>query len=140
MPSETTALAKTTHHEALSPTDASRLAAALADSGDTTVFVNGTSVRLPEAATAAVLDLLARLAAGEAVTVSTAERLLNTSQAAQLAGVSVTYMRRLTDSGTVPVEYRGTHRRIRPADVLAWVEARNAARAAGPGPDAAAEG
>lgn len=136
MPSETTALTHTTHHEALAPDDAARLADALAESPDATVFVNGTAVRLPEAAAGAVADLLARLARGEAVTLSTSERLLNTSQAARLAGVSNTYMRRLTDAGTIPVEYRGSHRRVRPRDVQAWLDARAAEKAAGaaPGP------
>lgn len=131
MPSETTALSHTTHHEALPAADAARLARALEESADATLFVNGTAVRLPGAAVDAVMDVLRRLAAGEAVTVGTAERWLNTSQAAQLAGVSNTYMRNLTDAGTIPVEYRGTHRRIRPADVLAWVAAREKSSAKG---------
>ncbi|GAB3520796.1 helix-turn-helix domain-containing protein [Arthrobacter monumenti] len=126
MPSESTALSKTSHHNALSSDDAGRLAAALGESPDATVFVNGTSVRLPQAATAAVLDLLNRFANNEAITISTSEKLLNTSQAAQLAGVSNTYMRNLTDDGTIAVEYRGSHRRIRPHDVLAWLEERAA--------------
>lgn len=130
MPQETTALTKSTQHEALAGADAERLAAALAESADATVFVNGTAVRLPPAATVAVLDLLGRLAAGEAVMLSTAERWLNTSQAARLAGVSNTYMRNLTDAGAIAVEYRGSHRRIKPADVAAWVASRDAAREA----------
>ena len=50
--------------------------------------------------------------------VSSSVELLNTSQAAEVAGVSLTYMRRLTDAGTIPVQSRGTHRRIRLSDVL----------------------
>jgi excisionase family DNA binding protein len=128
MPSESTALTRTTTHDALTAQDAKKLAAALSESTDTTVFVNGTSVRLPVEATSAVLDLLHRLAQGEAVTISTSEKWLNTSQAAQLAGVSNTYMRNLTDDGTIPVNYRGSHRRIRPQDVLQWLEERAASR------------
>lgn len=111
-------------YDALPASDTARLAHALAESQDVTIFVNGTTVRLPAEATAAVVDLLGRLAAGDAVTVSSAEQLLNTSQAAELAGVSLTYMRRLTDAGTIPVQYRGTHRRIRPKDVIGWLESR----------------
>lgn len=125
MPSESTALTKTTTHEALAQPEVQKLAAALQESADTTVFVNGTSVRLPKEATAAVLDLLTRLADGEAVTISTSERWLNTSQAAKLAGVSNTYMRNLTDNGTIPVRYRGSHRRIRPDDVIRWMDGRS---------------
>ena len=115
--------------------------------GDVTVFVDGTALRLPAAARDAVLDLLARLARGEAVSVaseagdgagapapapsSAAARpapgaskipLLTTSQAAAAAGISHTYLRNLTDAGIIPVEYRGTHRRIRLSDVEAWLE------------------
>lgn len=127
MPQETTALTRTTQHEALAAPDAARLARALAESGDATVFVNGTALRLPPAAAEAVLDVIGRLADGEAIVLSTAERWLNTSQAARLAGVSNTYLRNLTDAGAIPVEYRGSHRRIKPADVAAWVASRDAA-------------
>ncbi|WP_051299511.1 helix-turn-helix domain-containing protein [Arthrobacter castelli] len=128
MPSENTALTKTTTHDALASQDAKKLATALRESQDTTVFVNGTSVRLPAQATSAVLDLLRRLAQGESVTISTSEKWLNTSQAAQLAGVSNTYMRNLTDDGTIPVRYRGSHRRIRPQDVQQWLAERSASQ------------
>ncbi|NKX54675.1 helix-turn-helix domain-containing protein [Arthrobacter mobilis] len=113
--------------DALSEEEAARLRRALEDSTDVTVFVNGTTVKLPAQATGAVIDLLERFARGEAVVVTSAEKLLNTSQAAEVAGVSLTYMRRLTDNGTIPVQYRGTHRRIRLADVQAWLEQRAAA-------------
>lgn len=117
-------MTRTTQHEALAAPDAARLARALGESADATVFVNGTALRLPQAAKDAVLDVLGRLSEGEAIVLSTAERWLNTSQAARLAGVSNTYMRNLTDAGTIAVEYRGSHRRIKPADVAAWVESR----------------
>ncbi len=91
---------------------------------DATVVLDGTTVRLGPAATAAVLELLGRLASGAAVTVSEQDRWLNTSQAARLAGISNTYLRQLADRGEIPVTYRGTHRRIHPDDVLAWVRQR----------------
>jgi excisionase family DNA binding protein len=112
--------------DALPDEDVLRLRRALEDSADVTVFVNGTTVRLPAQAADAVVDLLQRFARGEAVVVTSAEKLLNTSQAAEAAGVSLTYMRRLTDNGTIPVQYRGTHRRIRLADVQTWLEQRGA--------------
>ncbi|WP_262106790.1 helix-turn-helix domain-containing protein [Arthrobacter sp. Marseille-P9274] len=110
--------------DALPETESRRLARALGESDDVTVFVNGTTVKLPAEARDAVVDVLRRLADGDAVMVSSAEGLLNTSQAAEVAGISLTYMRKLTDSGTIPVEYRGTHRRIRLRDVQAWLESR----------------
>jgi excisionase family DNA binding protein len=50
------------------------------------------------------------------------EEMLTTSQAAELAGISHTYLRNMTDRGEIPVEYRGTHRRIRLAAIMAWLE------------------
>lgn len=110
--------------DALPEPESRRLARALGESDDVTVFVNGTTVKLPAKARDAVVDVLRRLADGDAVMVSSAEGLLNTSQAAEVAGISLTYMRKLTDAGTIPVEYRGTHRRIRLRDVQAWLESR----------------
>ncbi|WP_248763529.1 helix-turn-helix domain-containing protein [Pseudarthrobacter sp. SSS035] len=102
--------------------DAQNLARSLRDSNDITVFVDGTVHRLPGEARDAVVDLLARLGRGEAVTVSSVEEMLTTSQAAELAGISHTYLRNMTDRGEIPVEYRGTHRRIRLAAILAWLD------------------
>ncbi|MEV8148349.1 helix-turn-helix domain-containing protein [Arthrobacter sp. NPDC080073] len=102
--------------------DARNLARSLQDSNDITVFVDGTVHRLPDEARDAVVDLLGRLGRGEAVTVSIVEEMLTTSRAAELAGISHTYLRNMTDRGEIPVEYRGTHRRIRLADIMAWLE------------------
>lgn len=102
--------------------DARNLARSLQDSDDITVFVDGTVHRLPNEARDAVVDLLARLSRGETVTVSSVEEMLTTSQAAELAGISHTYLRNMTDRGEIPVEYRGTHRRIRQAAIIAWLE------------------
>lgn len=107
----------------LSGRDAERLAQAL-ESRDVTVFVDGTTLRLPEGARDAVVDLLSRLTRGETVTVTSAEELLTTAQAAALAGISHTYVRNLTTKGVLPVQYRGTHRRIRLTDVQAWLAGR----------------
>ncbi|MFF0945389.1 helix-turn-helix domain-containing protein [Kocuria sp. CPCC 205300] len=118
----------------LSGRDAERLADALA-SRDVTVFVDGTSLRLPEGPRDAVVDLLSRLTRGESVTVTSSaaprgdaeeepadsDELLTTSQAAALAGISATYLRNLTAEGVIPVQYRGSHRRIRRSDVHAWL-------------------
>lgn len=129
----------TTTTQALPGKDAKMLARALS-AGDVTVFVDGTALRLPPAARDAVLDLLGRLGSGAAVSVSSVaapaaegaghDPLLTTSQAASAAGISRTYLRNLTDAGVIPVEYRGTHRRIRMSDVESWLQAQRAASAA----------
>jgi excisionase family DNA binding protein len=102
--------------------DAQKLQHALNGSTDITVFVDGTVHRLPPAARDAVVDLLGRFSRGESVTVSSVEEMLTTSKAAELAGISHTYLRNMTDRGEIPVEYRGTHRRIRLADIMTWLE------------------
>jgi excisionase family DNA binding protein len=106
---------------ALPPEQAAPLRRALGQSADVTVFVDGTAHRLPADAQAAVVDLLSRLSDGDAVQVTSVAELLTTSQAAELAGISHSYLRKLTDAGTLPVEYRGSHRRLRRADVEDWL-------------------
>lgn len=115
---------------ALPAEDAQRLQHALEGGTDITVFVDGTVHRLPPQARDAVVDLLARFSRGEAVTVSSVEDMLTTSQAAELAGISHTYLRNMTDRGEIPVEYRGTHRRIRLAAIMAWLEGQTKKQAA----------
>lgn len=111
---------------ALDSADRQALGRALEDNDDVTVFVNGTSLKLPSSARDAVVALLARLADGDGVMVSSVAEMLTTSQAAEAAGISHTYLRNLTDAKVIPVQYRGTHRRIRLADVLEWLEQQRA--------------
>lgn len=148
------------HHTPALPASEVRALSRALSAGDVTVFVDGTALRLPAAARDAVLDLLVRLGRGEDVVITSgtapggeaaaAERapadasaarnpapaagsnvpLLTTSQAAAAAGISHTYLRNLTDAGVIPVEYRGTHRRIRLSDVEAWLRDQQAARTA----------
>lgn len=127
--------------------DAQNLRYALEGGSDITVFVDGTVHRLPPAARDAVVDLLDRFSRGESVTVSSVADMLTTSKAAELAGISHTYLRNMTDRGEIPVQYRGTHRRIRLADVMAWLElqerrtaaAQQAGAAAGDGSNGGAD-
>ncbi|MBG6179294.1 helix-turn-helix domain-containing protein [Arthrobacter sp. CAN_A1] len=107
--------------EALPAGEATSLRRALAENDDVTVFVDGTAVKLPPGARDAVVDLLLRFAAGDAVTTASAAETLSTSQAAAAAGISPTYLRNLTDAGVIPVEYRGTHRRIKSQDITDWL-------------------
>ena len=108
--------------------EAEALARVLDADRDVTVFVDGTVHRLTPGAVDAVVDLLHRLSRGDAVTVSSVAELLTTSQAAELAGISHTYLRNLTDRGEIPVQYRGSHRRIRRDHIMSWLQTqRNAA-------------
>jgi len=124
MASPTSALGRVRTFEALDDKTTARLRRALDESNDTTIFVNGTALQLPEEAHEALIEVLSRFADGESVSIGTPELLLNTSQAAQMAGISNSYLRKLADAGTIPVEYRGTHRRIRPSAIQAWLDSR----------------
>ena len=85
---------------------------------DVDVSIGGSTVPLDDAARGAVLELLTQLATGRAVAIGTVDELLTTSQAAEVLGVSDTYVRRLADAGDLPIEMRGTHRRFRLEDLL----------------------
>ncbi len=115
--------------DALPSDEAARLERALADSSDITVFVDGTAFRLPPGAREAVIDLLERFGAGDTVQCSSVAELLTTSQAAELAGISPTYLRNLTDAGEIATEYRGSHRRIRRSDIEQWLRRQGSRRA-----------
>ncbi|AHK32992.1 hypothetical protein Pd630_LPD05801 [Rhodococcus opacus PD630] len=94
---------------ALDSTVAAELGAAL--DGSPIVTLDG--LVLPDPARDAVLELLTLLADRQSVALGAVADLLTTSQAAEILGVSDTYVRRLADSGALPIEMRGTHRRFR---------------------------
>lgn len=77
-------------------------------------------VRLPPGVSRAVRRLLDRLAAGEAVQMVSADTELTSREAAELLGISRTYLVRLVDEGRIPAHMVGTHRRLKASDVLAY--------------------
>lgn len=81
-------------------------------------------LELPEPVQAAIADLLQRFADGRSVLVGTEEDLLTTSQTAKMLGISSTYVIQLSDAGTIPVRYRGTHRRFAVSDVVRYLQER----------------
>lgn len=116
---------------AVSGADRERLATALArpgaSSGPVTVQTNDRVIELPAAAAEAVRHLLAELASGAEVHVLAQDAELTTQEAADLLGLSRTYLVRLIDQGKLPARLVGTHRRLRVADVLAY-QARRSGR------------
>lgn len=114
---------------AVSGPDRERLASALIDpdAGPVTVRTELGDVELPAAAADAVRHLLVELASGASVRVLVDDADLTTQQAADLLGISRTYVVRLIDQGSIPARLVGTHRRVRAADVLAY-QARREAR------------
>lgn len=114
---------------AVSGRDRKRLATVFADletSGPVRVQTDEGVVELPGAAAAAVRHLLVELASGAAVHVLADDAELTTQEAADLLGISRTYLVRLIEQGTLPAYLVGTHRRLRAADVLAYQARRNA--------------
>jgi len=94
-----------------------------ATSTDTTTLVfDGVSIEIQPSVGDAVVQLLTYLAAGDSVALGPVAELLTTSQAAEILGVSDTYVRKLADAGKLPIELRGTHRRFRVDDVMAYRE------------------
>ena len=85
---------------------------------DVDVHIAGSAVPLDDTARDAVLELLTQLATVKAVAIGTVNELLTTSQAAEVLGVSDTYVRKLADARDLPIEMRGTHRRFRLEDLL----------------------
>ncbi|MCZ4080196.1 helix-turn-helix domain-containing protein [Rhodococcus sp. H36-A4] len=105
---------------ALSPQDARRVTSSISDADGRTphLALDGVDLDIDESGRRAVMELLRQLASGTAVTIGPVSELLTTSQAADLLGVSDTYVRKLADAGSLTVEMRGTHRRFRLEDLI----------------------
>ncbi|OYD71371.1 helix-turn-helix domain-containing protein [Rhodococcus sp. OK302] len=88
----------------------------------TTLTIDGVTIGVPPSVGDAVVQLLTYLANGDSVALGAVAELLTTSQAAEILGVSDTYIRKLADAGKLPIELRGTHRRFRLDDVMAYRE------------------
>lgn len=88
------------------------------------IQVGDETVVLPENANRAVRSLLRDLATGVPVHVIPADAELTTQQAADLLGLSRTYVVRLIDQGSLPAHMAGTHRRLLASDVLSYRERR----------------
>lgn len=93
------------------------------------LVIDGQFVDLPPEVSDVITDLIGRFADGDGVLVGSIGAMLTTSQAADLLGISRTYVVRLIDAGKIPVEYRGTHRRIRVKDVVAYLDSSRRDRA-----------
>ena len=88
------------------------------------VRVGDETVVLPDDVNRAVRSLLRDLATGVPVHVIPADAELTTQQAADLLGLSRTYVVRLIDQGSLVAHMAGTHRRLLASDVLAYRERR----------------
>jgi excisionase family DNA binding protein len=85
-------------------------------------WTNGEPRALPPSVRQALLAVLRALALGDGVAVVPEDNELTTGEAAQLLGVSRNYLVRLIEQGELPCRWggRGTHRRLRVEDVVAY--------------------
>ncbi len=67
-------------------------------------------------------DILAAMASGERVSVLTEHTELSTFEAAAILNVSRPYLIKLLDEQQIPSRKVGTHRRVRPDDLMAYKE------------------
>jgi excisionase family DNA binding protein len=83
---------------------------------------NGEQLVLPPEVFEVLRDVVEAMAQGQAVTIAPVHQRLTTQEAADLLGVSRPTVVKLLESGEIPFEQPGRHRRIRLADVLAYRE------------------
>ena len=77
-----------------------------------------------EHAPAALARVLDELGEDAAVTITAVPLLLTVTQAADVLGASRAEVARLVDSGALPAEFHGLHRRVDRADVVALAQRR----------------
>lgn len=98
--------------------------AALQEQAPATLTVGDSSVPLPPELRSVLADVVRAMRRGQAVTFAPMSQQLTTQQAADLIGVSRPTLIKLLESGRIPYETPGRHRRLRLSDVLAFQELR----------------
>ena len=88
----------------------------------------GETVRLVPAIADLVIDLLGGVASGHTVALVLTGSMLTTQQAADVLSVSRPHLTKLLKSGKIPFVSVGAHRRVMHADLMAYMDRRDAAR------------
>jgi len=83
---------------------------------------NGERLVLPPEVFEVLRGVIEAMASGQAVTIAPVHQRLTTQEAADLLGVSRPTLVKLLETGEIPFEQPGRHRRVRLADVLAYRE------------------
>jgi len=104
---------------------ARRLAAVLRTRADSEISIQtdgdrNESIVLPRRAVTILVDLLAQMANGNAVTLVPVHAELTTQQAADILNVSRPFLVKLLEEGRIPHTLVGTHRRVKARDLFAY--------------------
>ena len=121
-----------TEEEATQAEESSRLLRSLGARPELQVQARGArhaqKVVLPPAAVRLLIEMLAQMAQGHAITLIPIHAELTTQQAANLLNVSRPFLVKLLEHGRIPFRKVGKHRRIQFRDVLAFREQSDAER------------
>src|SRR5215469_10945439 len=90
--------------------------------GDVLVTANGESTPLPAEVRRVLANVVEALRRGQGITVAPHAQRLTTQQAADLLGISRPTLVKLLESGRIPFDTPGRHRRIRLVDLLTYQE------------------
>lgn len=86
---------------------------------------DGERLELPAEVFEVLRDIVAAMAEGQAVTIVPVHQRLTTQEAADLLSISRPTLIKLLESGEIPFERPGRHRRLRLTDVLAYRDRRS---------------
>jgi excisionase family DNA binding protein len=86
------------------------------------------SIEIPSSATQLVVEILAQMARGNAVSLLASQSELTTQEAAALLQVSRPFLIQLLEAGEIPHRKVGTHRRVTVSDLLAYQQRTRQAR------------
>ncbi|WP_424183325.1 helix-turn-helix domain-containing protein [Actinokineospora sp. G85] len=83
---------------------------------------DGTETDLPDEVYRTLREVLDALLKGKAITLAPHNTMLTTQQAADLLGISRPTLVKLLESGAIPYEQPGRHRRVRLVDLVTYRE------------------
>lgn len=89
---------------------------------------NGECLELPPEVFEVLREVVGAMAKGQAIAIAPIHQRLTTQEAADLLDVSRPTLVKLLDSGEIPFERPGRHRRVRLVDVLEYRERRSVQR------------